>query len=730
MTSSSFLKVRGARFLVFLFALFAFISQAAEAGSLDRAADGWVDAEASQSASDILDGMKHLDLDPNIKANLKGAIKGYLEDKLKGSFLPVPSIAMQEIVDSIEDAVKNQRRGRCQRAAANMAYYAASQVNRVLSGAARTLINVLESTVAAPAIVERLVASVSRTAANSILEAIKAKIQEELTKALKNYKIETFFKSFSTPKCKIIMRVIWNKARGRFRFVILGDCHCNRVAWRGRRTVKLAHWSVVGSGTARWIGEEAEKKVEGKLTPRSTIRGRPRVRRIRVKAACCNNRGAVCIPRDGDPWDFAPKPERRKLRKPRARGGERPIGSTRRVPAGGGERPVGSTRRVPAGGGERPAGSTRRVPRDVVSGDPLGTDDGKIEIPEIPEGPLCPRHKEEIIEAAGNAYFRAKERCRALERDYEEAANSEEDKRQIKAKLDAAYELRERAEKALKKSYNIPEAKECPKAASTDSHTMAPIGSDKKTALAMAAANTGNCKSRSGCVVKVTFNNTGPSLIAGVLPLVMQADTTIVSLEAREKEWVCATYKRNMSCYHEGFSLGPGESTSLTLSIRFGGRPGRHKICFRVPDEGDDERSEDNAKGASDDRGLVMIIQQVLRRLNYKAGVIDGIAGERTYSALENLLGDKCPVPYMMGYWEIANALFEGALLTADSEQHCVAIKTIDKSPVTKREKRKIRKKTKRAKPKKRPRFSIRIGIGVGLGGGRRRRHNEDCRGE
>ena len=708
MTFGCFHKFRFRSFWVFLLVFIVSVSQTARGGPLDAAADRWVDAQASQSASDILrDIEKQVGLDPDVKANLKNTIKGYLKDKLKKSLLPsAHSLAMQEIVDSIERALNGKGRGACRKAAANQAYFAASQVNRVLSGAAVTAVDLFESTIAAPAIVESLASSVTKHIAKTLLDKIRQELEGALDRYLKNYKIETFSSSTSTSGCSITMRVIWNKAKGRFRFAILGDCKCNRVAYRGRSRVKLARWSVTGSGRARWIGERAEKRNERRLVPVSAIRGRPQVLRIRIKAACCRKDGVVCIREGEEPWVFVSKPktprEKPKPKRPRTGGGKEP------------GKPV------------RP--KTPDVPRNPVSGEPLGADDGNIEIPKIPKGPLCPKDKQKVIDAAGKAFARARDNVTRLERDHANASGDNKDR--LRRELDAARKVMDRAGRALGKSYEIPETGKCRKAASTGGHSMVPDRSGKKTALAMTAVNRSQCKSKSGCVIKVTFKNSGPALISGVLPLVMRGGAAIASLRTREKGWFCATRGRNMSCYRENFALEPGQSSTLTLNIRFGGRPFRHKSCFKVPDEAGGERSGDEASNQGDDTGMVMMIQQVLRRLNYKVGVIDGIAGQGTYSALESWQGNYCPVPEMMGYWEIANALFEGALLTGDGELHCVTTSTIGRPPVTKRENRKTGRKTRRAKSKRRVKPRISISIGIGIGGGRRHRRDDGGGGE
>ncbi len=638
----------------------------AYANGQDKAADNWVEDHADKQSDDILRKIeKKVKLDPDLKANLKDSIKGLLKDKLKKALLPkAHSIGMQEIIDSIQDALgRNTRRKACDTAAVNQAYWAASNVRRQLTGAAETFVDLLGSVGGVGSLAKKLAESVGKTLGKKILDKVRKALEEALDNYIKNYKVETFSRDFSSGKCTMTMRVIWNKGKGRFDYVILGNCNCSKVSARGSHKVLLERWSVTGYGRARWVGEKTEKANKNA----SSVKGTPQTRRVKVKSVCCGSDGSVCaLPPSKDPWVFTP-PGTTKRPTTGTKGGK-PKRPTTRTGSGGEN---GGTK---VGGTPQPV--KPKVPTNMNSGVALSDEKGDIEIPSIPAGPLCPSDKEQIISKASDAYRRAVELAAAKQRDYDVAKDAGKDSSKTKgakAALDTANDLKDRAGKALEKAYTIPEQKSCHPSHTSQSMIL-PDGSDflattQPTALTMAMSGPKSCKAGRNCRYSLIVTNDSNSVISGALPITMSTSIGIRSVKPRTKGWYCMTGRGGIQCYTKQLELTPESFTGLELDVRFSNRTRttRANICF--------DPSPiwiDGETGPVKNRITIQLLQHGLTRAGYKPGPIDGQMGRRTLrSARAYAKRNFCQMPANIVSDDLLAGLLGGAVIDGVAEQAC-----------------------------------------------------------
>jgi hypothetical protein len=662
--------------ILLILALLHTASNPVYADAQGKAADNWVEHHAGKQSDDILREIeKKVKLDPDVKKNLKDSVKGLLKDKLKKALLPkAHSIAMQEIIDSIQDALgRNTRRGACDTAAANQAYWAASNVRRQLTGAAETFIDLLESVGGVGSLAKDLVEKAAKTLGKKILDKVRKALEDALDDYIKNYQVETFSRDFSSGKCTMTMRVIWNKGRGRFDYVILGNCNCSKVSARGKGKVLLERWSVTGYGRARWVGEKQEKANKNA----SSIRGTPLTNRVRVKSVCCGSDGTACaVPPRKDPWIFIPSGTTKSSpKKPR-----RPTTGTGSGGRKGGTR-VGTT----------PQPVKPKVPTNPVSGEPLSDKQGKIEIPKIPAGPLCPSDKEKIIGKAQNAFFRAGNLVTKLERDYIVASQNGKDTpkaKGAKAALDKAKELKDRAGKALENSYKIPEKKSCHPSHESQSMVL-PDGSGfsvdgQPAALAMAPSGPRNCRAGRNCSYSLVVTNTSSSVISGALPLTISTGIPVRSVKARTKGWDCSLSRAGIQCYSEQQELAPEEFTGLELDLRYASssRSTTTDICFKPSPIWNQEQS-----GPVKNRSTVQLLQHALTRAGYKPGPVDGQMGRRTLrSAHAYAKRNFCQPPENMVSDDLLASLLGGEVIDGVAEQACTSTHvTANRKPTRKR---------------------------------------------
>ena len=654
---------------------------------LDKAADNWVENHAAKQSDDILrDIEKSIKLDPDIKKNLKDSVKGFLKDKLKKALLPkAHSLAMQEIIDSIEEALNSgTRRRACDTAAVNQAYWAASQVRRQLTGAAETAVDLLESVGGAGSLAKDLVEKAAITIGKKVLDKIRKALEEALDNYLKNYTVETFSRDFSSGGCSMTMRVIWNKGKGQFHYVILGDCKCNLVAARGKHKVRLERWSVTGSGSARWVGEARGKKINKKLVPESTIRGKALTTRIRVKSVCCGSDGTACaVSPSKDPWIFIPSGTTK--RPTTGSKGGKPKRPT--TGSGTGNKKGGST--VGAVGGT-PTPVKPKVPTNPVSGEPLSDDQGKIEVPEIPEGPLCPSDKEKITGKAQKAFFRAGNLVTKMQRDYSVAEQEGKDSAKAKSAkkaLEAAEALKEKAGKALEQSYSIPEKKNCHPNHNSQSmivpDSSGAVAGTQPAALALAVNGPKSCRAGRNCRYGLIVTNDSNALVSGALPLTISTNLAVASVKPRTEGWTCAVDRGGIQCYADSLELAPQDFTGLELDLRFANRSRttNANICF-----GPSPIWSNGESGPTANRSTIQLLQHTLTKAGYRPGPVDGQMGKRTKrSAHAYAKRNFCQIPENIVSDDLLAALLGGSVIDGVANQACTSTRVTANRRATKK---------------------------------------------
>ncbi len=686
----------------------------AHANGLDKAADNWVENHADKQSDDILRKIeKKVKLDPDLKANLKDSIKGLLKDRLKQALLPkAHSLGMQEIIDSIETALNaNTRRKACDTAAVRKAHWAANNVRRTLTGAAESFVDLLGSMGGVGSLAKKLVDNAAKTLGKKIVDKVRKALEEALDNYIKNYKVETFSRDFSTGKCSITMRVIWNKGRGRFDYVILGNCNCSKVSARGTHKVLLERWSVTGYGRARWVGEAREKAINKKLVPESTVRGSASTNRVRVKSVCCGSDGSVCaLPPSQDPWVFTPPGT-----------SQRPTTGTK---GGKPKRPTTGTGSGGKKGGTKVGETSQpvkpKVPTNPVSGVPLSDEKGEIIIPEIPAGPICPSDKEKIIEEAGNAFRRAVELVTTLGAKYGHAKELGKDPAKTKSAkeaLDAAEALKKKAGEALEKAYTIPEKKSCHP--SHDSQSMlAPDSGDylattRPTALALAVSGPNSCKAGRNCRYGVIITNDSDTLVSGALPLTISSSIAVKSVKPRTKGWICSAGRAGIQCYSKQLELAPQDFTGLELDVRYANRSRTTNadICFDPSPIWSDIES-----GPAASRATIQLLQHALTKAGYRPGPVDGQMGKRTRrSANTYAKRNFCQPPESIVSDDMLASLLGGAVIDAMATQACTSIRVLAN-----------RKTTRKRSGSSWPGIILKYGIGRELRHRRDKRRRDD----
>jgi len=647
------------------------------ANGTDKAADNWVEDHAGKQSDDILREIeKKIKLDPDLKANLKDSIKGLLKDKLKKALLPkAHSLGMQEIIDSIQDALNtNTRRKACDTAAARKAHWAASNVSRTLTGAAESFVDLLGSMGGVGSLAKKLVENAAKTLGKKVLDKVRKALEEALDNYIKNYKVETFSRDFSTGKCTITMRIIWNKGKGRFDYVILGNCNCSKVSARGSGKILLERWSVTGYGRAKWVGEAKEKTINKKLVPESTVKGFVRTSRVKVKSVCCGSDGSVCaLPPSKDPWIFLPS------------------GGTK---GGKSKRPTTGTGSGGKKGGTTVEGTQQpvkpKVPTNMNSGVPLADDKGNIEVPEIPKGPLCPSDKEKIIEKAGNAYRRATELVTNLEIKHGRAkqlGNDPAKTKSAKQALDAANALKKKAGDALEKSYTIPEKKTCHPTHDSQSMVL-PDSSDflagnQPTALAMAVSGPKSCRAGRTCRYSLIVTNDSNTFVSGALPISMSTNIKVKTVKPHSKGWTCSAGRGGIQCYSDQQELSPQDFTGLELDVRFANRSraSNANICFTPSPIWRNSES-----GPTANRATIQLLQYTLTKAGYRPGPIDGQMGKRTRSSARSYAKRNfCQVPENIVSDDILASLLGGSVIDGMSQQACTSTRVTANRKATKK---------------------------------------------
>jgi len=261
----------------------------------EEAADEWMEAQVDKQASDIIKELeKNIKLDDDFKVDLKASIKGYLKDQLKKYLSnPPASLAMASILDAIARSLKGKpgrpavAGGPCPNAAANIAWTVSLRASqRVLDGASNSYMDLMESVLGAPKMIEEWTEKYVKELLKKALDALR----DAIRKKLENNKTEVYARSDTQSGCTVETRVFWNKAKYKFYFAIFGDCRCAMVpvGIEGRGSVPLARWSVSGEGIAAWQGDAYEKQHSGGAVPKNNIKGTAYVKgKPKVLAVCC-----------------------------------------------------------------------------------------------------------------------------------------------------------------------------------------------------------------------------------------------------------------------------------------------------------------------------------------------------------------------------------------------------------------------------------------------------------
>ncbi len=656
----------------------------ANASPLDDAADNWVEDHAASEAEGILREIEgDIQLDPNLRANLKNSVKSFLKDRLKQALIPsAHSVAMQAIIDKIQDSLNsNTRRSSCDTAAVNQAYWAASQVSRTLIGAAGVVIDLLGSVTGVGSLARDLAENAVRRLAKEVANRVRRALENALDEYIRNYQVETYSNDFSTNDCSMTMRVIWNKQRGRYYYAILGNCNCNRVATRDGRSDLLERWSVTGEGGARWVGEEQEREDAGRLVPVSAIRGEPAPSTVRVKSVCCDNTGTACaVPSSSNPWIFV-EPET----------STRPTTGT---PSTSGT--TGSTGGGDSGGteGATPEPTPPLEPTNPNSGQPLSNERGEIVVPEIPDGPLCPSDKEQIINQASQAYTRARELVDLRERDYRDAVDHNASTQVIRSAeqtLNDARSLQNEATQALDKAFQIPEREDChPSHDSHDSQSMVLPDSSgfyvisAPAALTLDASGPQSCRAGSRCRYNLIVTNSGNSMASGAMPISISTDIAVRSVKARSKGWYCMPGQREINCYTKQLQLAPESFTGLELDLRFANRTHNAKanICFSPA-----TIWQHGKTGPVKNRATIKLLQHALTKAGFKPGPVDGQMGRRTLrSARAYAKRNFCQIPEPIFSDDLLTSLLGGEIINGEADQACTSTHvTANRKPAKKK---------------------------------------------
>ncbi len=222
------------------------------------------------------------------------------------------------------------------------------------------------------------------------------KALEEAEKAVRNHFREQAPEEYTLSKsqegCTLEMRVIWKKSEEKFKFMILGDCGCNDVrCWNFEdRTIPLGRFSVMGEGS---VIPRIRQQPDGSKEIQFSV---GRVTSLQVRADCCDA-GQTGLDLDADPYwvNLTPAAQPATTTPPRPTTGGGTTG-----------RPVtGATSGSSGGISTAPTPSTAQ-PEPVDPNDPAGIGvrppelTEPVNVPQVPQGPLCQVEKDALIDAA------------------------------------------------------------------------------------------------------------------------------------------------------------------------------------------------------------------------------------------------------------------------------------------------------------------------------------------
>lgn len=403
------------------------IPQAYAEESPDDAVDKWLtnvaQIEVDSIADKILDDLRKqgFPTSGNRRDALKGLVKKNLKKSMKQS---VRTEDMDAIVRKIAAAM-TQKGKPVRRATMEIAYALPSDLSfsRGISGMFNTYLDLAESVLTGGiGTAKKLVLMTGKKLALEAAKKMLGKLKQLQDKLKKKGGVEVYRSSRETKGCDISMAVFWNKVSGVYKFVILGDCNCEKIG-----KVYLGRWSVTGKGKAKWRnGRIADLSIRTSENPK---------RGIKVHGYCCGKKeNSTTYTRNDNPWDIKigvgkkrqePKPE--------------PTQSPR----------VNQTKE-----------DENQLPEPVKGSGEGIADIANVskDIPIIPSGPVATGEKEEWIEKAGAAYAGAREMVEdkqaKLDRSIGDNA-SESEINQARLDLEAARETLKKAEAALDAAYQL-----------------------------------------------------------------------------------------------------------------------------------------------------------------------------------------------------------------------------------------------------------------------------------
>lgn len=528
-----------------------------------------------------------------------------------------------------------RRHGRCGMAAVNKASTIASDAarSRILRGGGAVGIDSLSAAINIPG-------GILKYAAGETAKKAEAWTYEQIRKSAP----EDYTNARTIGPCNVQIRVVWIKKTSEYRFLIAGDCRCNRVkCFLGERAeVKLAKWTVTGAGTITpqvYAGPKNKTMVRFRVGP---------VRKLAVTANCC---GQTYTTGPGSSWAQVP-------------GKPTPAVSTPPTPVT----------------------KTPKTPKPPAHGVPAP---GYLPVktPAVPSGKVCSKDLEKLIEEAANArsaanYNMVEARKHQARLD---AALSDGKPGVTQWDVDAAaaeYRTRRdaarKAERTFRKILDL-EHKPC---GSGDSHSMLDRGpandatglargddeygdtprTDPGQAVSLSFAHPAHCRTGRACPMTVRLTNRGTAALTRTLVLQGAFDGMRWASVRRDADnAVCRGAGAGVVCSLAVNTLQPGE----TVSVRIPGGPRRGsrshgQACWSL---------------ASMATATPHLVQFALTQAGYRPGPVDGVVGPATRRALAAARNDAGLLPGQGSLRDLLAQLMPNLPARADGLSACGTIK-------------------------------------------------------
>ncbi len=528
-----------------------------------------------------------------------------------------------------------RRHGRCGMAAVNKASTIASDAarSRILRGGGAVGIDSLSAAINVPG-------GLLKYAAGETAKKAEAWAYDQIRKS----DPEDYTNARTIGPCNVQIRVVWIKKTSEYRFLIAGDCRCNRVkCFLGERAeVKLAKWTVTGGGS---ITPEVYAGLKNKTMVRFRVGS---VRKLAVSANCC---GQTYTTGPASSWTQVPGKPTPAVSTPPT-----PVTKTPKTP------------KTPAHGVPAPG----YLP---------------VKVPAIPTGKLCSRDLEKLIEAAANAranaiYNRIEARKHKARL---ETALSDGKPGVTQADVDAAateYGTRRDAERKAERTFRkILELDHKP-CGSGDSHSMLDGGpandatgvargddenedtprTDPGQAVSLSFAHPAHCRTGRACPMTVRLTNRGTAALTRTLVLQGAFDgMRWTSVRHDANDAVCRGAGAGVVCSLAVNTLQPGE----TVSVRIPGGPRR----------GSRSRGQACWSLASMATATPHLVQFALTQAGYRPGPVDGVVGPATRRALAAARNDAGLLPGQGSLRDLLTQLMPNLPARADGLNACGTIK-------------------------------------------------------